>query len=460
MADYYIYNVSKRKNSTLVPTNGLKAELVLKSGTSLLDPVLLLHDSHKPVISEVWFEGRYYFVNDIVSVRNDLWELHCKVDVLATYKANILATPSFVLYDSAANTELTDSRLSINTAQTVAESAASTGIFDGFSVLVGIVGKHGTGIYVMRMQDAKVLLSTINNWLDNTFDEETELVPLLIKAVKQLIATGKAPDCIKSAMLFPVDTLHWRGTTTEVSLGDYDTGLYGKLLERGSVPSQNVYETMTLNIPWQFTDWRRNSPYTELYLELPFAGLVKIPTAPITSATSITVEINVCANGTITYIAHSNTGVALGRWTSTCADSYMIGSSNINPLSSAISIGSAGAGAAGLGVAIAASSPMGAIAAGSAVLMGIKNNMESVQTCIGGSGGTVPGRLQVRLFSICHNTNVEPSSVSAVMGTPTMATKTPAAGYVETKCFSVSGTMTDRERSEINSLMDGGVYIE
>ena len=189
MADYYIYNVGKRKNSTLVPTNGLKAELVLKSGTSLLDPVLLLHDSHKPVISEVWFEGRYYFVNDIVSVRNDLWELHCKVDVLATYKANILATPAFVLYDSAANTELTDGRLSINTAQTVAESAASTGIFDGFSVLVGIVGKHGTGIYVMRMADAKVLLSTINNWLDNTFDEESELVPLLIKAVKQLIAT-------------------------------------------------------------------------------------------------------------------------------------------------------------------------------------------------------------------------------------------------------------------------------
>jgi hypothetical protein len=63
---------------------------------------------------------------------------------------------------------------------------------------------------------------------------------------------------------------------------------------------------------------------------------------------------------------------------------------------------------------------------------------------------------------VFHDTNVAPSSVSAVIGTPTNAVKslTGLTGYVETRNFSVSGAMTDRERADINRLMDGGVYIE
>lgn len=34
--------------------------------------------------------GRYYFINNITSVRNGLWKIDCSVDVLMSYKTSIL----------------------------------------------------------------------------------------------------------------------------------------------------------------------------------------------------------------------------------------------------------------------------------------------------------------------------------------------------------------------------------
>ena len=33
---------------------------------------------------------RFYFVNDIISVRNDMWQLNCNVDVLMSFRNEIL----------------------------------------------------------------------------------------------------------------------------------------------------------------------------------------------------------------------------------------------------------------------------------------------------------------------------------------------------------------------------------
>ena len=65
-------------------------------------------------------------------------------------------------------------------------------------------------------------------------------------------------------------------------------------------------------------------------------------------------------------------------------------------------------------------------------------------------------------MTVFHDTIVSPDSVSAVIGTPTMATKSLSAlsGYVETRNASVAGGMTDTERKAINKYLDGGIYIE
>ena len=65
----------------------------LKTETSIIDPIIIvesvlldLKTCNYCTISEF---GRSYFVNNIKSIRNNLIELTCHVDVISTYKSQI-----------------------------------------------------------------------------------------------------------------------------------------------------------------------------------------------------------------------------------------------------------------------------------------------------------------------------------------------------------------------------------
>lgn len=80
---------------------GLDFNVTLKDGTSLLRPVLLLAStSQAPIIGYNYMYisefGRYYFIDDIKSVRNNMWEISAHVDVLETYKTAILANSAVI----------------------------------------------------------------------------------------------------------------------------------------------------------------------------------------------------------------------------------------------------------------------------------------------------------------------------------------------------------------------------
>lgn len=65
----------------------------LRGSSSVLNPSFKIETTNESI---VWVNyiyvhewGRYYFVNDILSVRNGLWDFKCHVDVLSTYKNHI-----------------------------------------------------------------------------------------------------------------------------------------------------------------------------------------------------------------------------------------------------------------------------------------------------------------------------------------------------------------------------------
>ena len=71
----------------------------LRNGTSIIDPVILVSDVSD--ISGVNYckineFNRYYFINNIKSVNNNLWELSCHVDVLQSYADEIRAQSGIV----------------------------------------------------------------------------------------------------------------------------------------------------------------------------------------------------------------------------------------------------------------------------------------------------------------------------------------------------------------------------
>lgn len=74
-------------------------DVLLKRDTSILRPVLLVNDARGVTnfnymyISEF---DRYYFIDDIRSAHNNIWEISAHVDVLETYKDQILSNQAVI----------------------------------------------------------------------------------------------------------------------------------------------------------------------------------------------------------------------------------------------------------------------------------------------------------------------------------------------------------------------------
>ena len=75
-----------------------RVEAQLKDSTSTINPVLLYAGEYPLRCNYVYIPAfqRWYFVNNITSVRNNLWEISCHVDVLESFKDSIKAQTAVV----------------------------------------------------------------------------------------------------------------------------------------------------------------------------------------------------------------------------------------------------------------------------------------------------------------------------------------------------------------------------
>ena len=72
------YNFAKRENSTKQPASGSGTEynVVLKDDSSLIQPVVILHMTTKPVYNYAYIPDmdRFYYVDDVVNMGKHIWE--------------------------------------------------------------------------------------------------------------------------------------------------------------------------------------------------------------------------------------------------------------------------------------------------------------------------------------------------------------------------------------------------
>ena len=466
-----LYSFQKRHNSTLQPSGaGVELNCELKQPTSYKNPTFTFFVEDAFPWNYLQWDSWYYFITDVISVRNDIFEVHCKLDVLATYKTEIGQTSAFVLYDTAPNSEIVDSRLSQITSATHTVNTATLEFGLGYTVMLGIVGKDSTNVWGVTPAQASQLLNSINNWMDNDLNFEipsggysfsdwddavNDVVEFLIQFFRQFIATGKAPDCIKSALLLPLPASEFNGTSATIYLGEYDTNHNGTKISQTAVAVSSV----DVAIPWQSSDWRRNDAYTKIYVGLPYIGVVSYPASQLVGYTSLNVTYRISVNGSITCAVAAG-GQRLGYYSGNCASGYMVGASNVNPIQGMGAIvGGAGAAA---GVAAAASGAV-ALGIGAAGILGMINGAQALPTCVGGvGGGAYADGWTVSCIVTYHNTNVEPSSVAGAIGTPTMAVKTigTLTGFIQTREASVNASCYEDVRREINQLLDGGIFYE
>ena len=485
------YSFSKRKNSTAIPSgSGTDFSVVLKAPTSYRSPSLFLEASGGFSYNYMVWSGWYYFVTDVISMGNDRYEVQCDLDVLGTLRSDILATSAFVLYDTTSNTELVDSRLSVKTTKTENSSSGAFQYlgghsFPGGTIVAGLVTDDGASFYVMDGSVADDLLSNINqneipnllpmpsiSWGTSTLEDIVEGIALIldtalqnaITVVRHFLGSRNAADCIISAKQLPVAPGAITGTTEGMQLGTFYTGKTGK-----RITNRIVLDSADVSIPWTFSDWRRNSPYTELYLYIPFVGLIQLSPGDLIGEASIHIaaSLDVISGDVIfdvsTGYGLGGPGVYIGQYSGNIAGEYAIGSSAVSIGQQAVTaIGAVGAGAAIVATGGAAAAMAAKI--GAAGIAGIIASNSATPSSIhsGGGGAALGVAATCYCIEITHDTNVSPASVSPGIGTPAMEYKNLGSltGFVQTRAASVSAPFYDSMIQEANNLLDGGVFIE
>ena len=345
------YNFPKRENSTAVPTQASQAytaQCDLKDGTSILDPVLMLeYPAFPPDWSHFSFGGRYYKVTDIRSLRQSLITVSGVVDVLASWKSAIQAMSAFVSYDTTPNAEISDKRLSTKTTATRVENVGGAWDFlgTGFCVVINVVGEGACASYALPIERASGLLdeTNIQNWLNEVIPKVNPDAPpsdwlgkiadSITTGVRNFVSSGTAAECIKSAYLIPISYANMLGNEEDITLGQFPTTRRGK-----RITSRALQDASVVAIPWQASDWRRNAPYHEIYLYIPFVGVVSYPASALIGATYLYVNAAIDqASGDAVFtvsvdgISQGSATKVIGQYNSNIAADFPIGSSNITP---------------------------------------------------------------------------------------------------------------------------------
>lgn len=469
-------NQSKRENSTKqLDMTAATLDCVFKNGCSMLRPTLLLeiNTTNFPDYTAFKIGDRYYNITDIRSVRDNLFEISGDIDVLATYKSNILATTAYVIYDSTANSELVDNRLPMKTSKTLSEEHVACPLqLDGGCYILSLTGSHDTtGVYKVNQNELAALIDDVTNIMDDFFpptnppdpddpdysgvdgrirfigDDLLFIVDRIKTAIGNFFGSGNIPENIRECRYIPFN----RGTTLAQQL--IYLGTYKTQTSLSKLNTDTIVDQVSVNIPWQANDYRRRSPFTDIYLYIPYIGMTKLSSENLIGQSAVSVQYALCVRDGSMVVTVRSASEILGQYHSNVSASVPIGVSNISIPRAAQSIIQGAA-------AIASESPAGL---GLAALH-FGDSVTPNFSCIGGLDGlaATAANQNIICYTVFHDTNVAPNSELNTIGSPTMAPKqlNNLTNFVQTLGASVAGAMTSDERRKINNLLDNGIYIE
>ena len=481
----YVGKIAKRRNSTLQPTLSTSFDVLLKTPTSLHTPTFTISAASFDYNYLKW-DDRYYFVTDVTSRNNSLWEVSAVCDVLATFKTDILASTQFVSYSSLnGSTWLADTRIPILKSASVAKATTTMNFLftdAGFYVL-SAVGENGCMTYGLDKSMVDDLLQNISNWSNNSiwdivnddmglgYDFDNDPIGSLGKMMIQSGFVGNAyadaPNCIRSCIWVPFFASFFvtgAGGAT-IHLGQFDTGV-------AALPCKSTPESrpVSVSIPWQYNDWRR-TVCEEVYLYLPLVGLVSIPSDEIVNESTINVEWSATAtDGCIAYRITAGDQV-IGTYGANCSVNVPLGISQQASAGEIVQSAvpaiektvSAGIKAVGAPSVSTIGSAIGTAAGAAYDVANVALTRHN--SCIGGIGGGAGCGLSLDLtcFTVAHPTAVAPADMAATMGLPTMKplTLSTLSGYCQCANAHVGATGAEaQELDEIDAYLNGGFYIE
>lgn len=324
---------TKKRKSTKIPLNGTSVYVSLKDNTSTVSPVFLLKDYNSVNITELKWGNTYYFVDDKIYRSNNVCELVCSLDLLATFKLQILSTTQYVDY-SASNYDL--DILDVRIGQHITPSIHIN--YGKQTVL-----PNNTPILVFNTSSKEVNQNTgMGTWYvsENTLSSVIDKITVDLSSINELqdlfktfFSGASIQNVLKVTWLpfYPVSL-----GTSNITVGNLDTGI------SAYYPTSNMLEVyMSITIPWRGTGYLRSSAYNALSVYLPFIGNIGLNVQEYIHATSINIKysIDIVDGSTLVEISGDD-GSGLRTFTCKMGVDIPVSSTSVNAIQSVFSLGS------------------------------------------------------------------------------------------------------------------------
>lgn len=286
-----IGNIKKRINSTNKNfSSSFSANCKLKEPCSMEAPVFIVQGLSKgSFYNYAQFEGRYFWVDDIVYLTNDIQEVHCHLDPLATYKDEIKTNFAWVKYsdDWCWNQEIDDIRMQPEV-QITGNTPTVASMFtvpltptDGTVIMrvmeTATSAHQGVKTYALSYANFKACLADLTGFLDNITQGPvagfTEYVQTLGKLWGAIGGLGSWRDNILSCTYLPISYsfyTHWGQSSGGMYLGSVPTLVPCTEL---TSPITVVKNKGSLAIPWssesQTRKFLKNPRWTTIQIMTP-----------------------------------------------------------------------------------------------------------------------------------------------------------------------------------------------
>lgn len=465
-------NFSKKRNSTAQPTDstGALTGCMLKESTSVENPTFVLK-SNDFTINYVKAFGHYYFVDDIVSVRDNLIEVRCSMDVLATYKTEIgnytaLIERSDAHYDASYPDPAVSMKNEIYT--DVAQADPAIYDDDGYFVL-SVMNNIGSGTgFTANYVLAKATLQRVAKFVNTDWGSAAADLLAWVKATF-LKTANSIIDCI----WLPVTSASLSGLNINwetMVIGTTPMSDSGGMISGGKMTGACIIDkSCSATIPHHYTtagDFRRCAPYTVGKIFIPGYGYADFNPLDFEPSGTVNIRtyIDVSTGDTVVYLSNSD-GVLVSTYTFNIGVSCPVGHVGANVTETIGGVLSTAS-----NIAMFNRSAPNSIAASIADYASAASMVNTVASAAGATA-SYSGRKAGRAmwanndkYAICifaHATQAI-DSMETTSGRPDMTERviSTCPGYVKCVNASIGISGMGGEKEAVNNYLNSGFYYE
>ena len=462
---FYVHN--KRNNSLKLPTEGNSIPCALKDSTSVTAPVLELKTATIPTTYNYAYIsdfGRYYYVKEW-TYNKGIWVCYLTVDVLTSWRSNILNTTAYVEYSSSLySNNIMDPRMMSSEEKfyTHWEEPEESAVFDtNGCYILSIISTDANGyngacaVYALTQSQLSQFSATIT---------AQDFIDGIWEGIKN--AFNNPFDAIVSCRWIPFSYSMLSGEEKEIVVVYAGSGVNGKLLTSNFVTTNFGTKIPSRTETKDYTDV---APFVTGVLYLPFVGTVPLDLNAFYPNNYIYIKI-VCdvVTGDLVYTLGQSAEFFVSTYSGNCATQIPLSNNMVDSLGMVASSGGIIGGLVSTVAGIVKKDP-GLISKGlGATGLGTYGTVRSaeVHTQTNGAISSRVGAHVQRTIELVLIRCIVPDSIGTgrkeTIGLPCFRTNLLSTlnGYCQCSGASVSAPATDTELETINEFLNSGIYIE